>query len=44
MRTEYDNSNISALETAIQNTITGTNVKANDRGDIAKDGKYTENH
>ncbi len=40
MRTEYDNSNISALETAIQNATTGTKVKVFDRGHIEKDGKY----
>ena len=40
MNTEYDNTNISALETAIQNATTGTKVKVFDRGHIEKDGKY----
>ena len=40
MNTEYDNTNISALETAIQNATTGAKVKVFDRGHIEKDGKY----
>ena len=40
MDTEYDNSNIPALETAIQNANTGTKLNVYDRGHIEKDGEF----
>ena len=40
MDTEYDNSNITTLETAIQNANTGTKVNVFDRGHIEKDGEF----